>query len=117
MWDWRPLGFRLRGNAAAAAESRRESALVDVDMSGSPFRLVHALFKIRIHKAKESRDEIRLHGTVTLKAPALTVQAISPSGPTARPLVPATYFGFAFLSYRLLLGIYGLTKVEFGNGH
>jgi hypothetical protein len=41
--------FRLRGNAACcntAAESRRESALVDAKISGCPFRLLTALFQI-----------------------------------------------------------------------
>jgi hypothetical protein len=41
--------FRLRGNAACcntAAESRRESALVDAKISCCPFRLLTALFQI-----------------------------------------------------------------------
>ena len=53
--------FRLRGNTACcntAAESRRESALVDAKISGYHFRLLTALFQIMKYKAKEAKQRL-----------------------------------------------------------
>src|ERR1700722_10085630 len=41
-----------------AAESRRESALVDAKISGCHFRLLTALFQIMKYKAKEAKQRL-----------------------------------------------------------
>lgn len=51
----------LRGNAACcntAAESRRESALVDAKILSCHFRLLTALFQIMKYKAKEAKQRL-----------------------------------------------------------
>lgn len=54
--------FRLQGNAAfccnTAAESRRESALVDAKIPGCHFWLLTAPFQIMKYKAKEAKQRL-----------------------------------------------------------
>lgn len=54
--DRRHLAFPPAEQRPPSAESRRESALVDVALSSSPFGLMYALFQKTCVKAKEAKQ-------------------------------------------------------------